>query len=180
MLEPRVSRISGPNAFLTLTLRALSILSFAVLASGLGLACSASADAAADAKASAPARIYFTHGESSAGVPNADAEESFDCSQKIYAVVEAKGLQKGKRRIQVLWYNPRGRKQEHTDFEAYATGNQDRFWAWLVLHRPDSGIVDRVLLQDRTSGMEDFLGTWTVKAYVDGLLVGKGSFKVFC
>lgn len=126
-------------------------------------------------------KIYFTRMASGAGVPGTKAAKVFDCSDKIYIVIEAVHLKPGDRHIEVLWYRPDGRRQEDTNFTVRPkSGVKDRFWAWLALHRPADGVVVRVLLQDRSFGMEDFVGRWTAKVYINGNLLGKETFKLYC
>jgi hypothetical protein len=126
------------------------------------------------------ASVHFAVSDDGGQTPADEQRRSFDCSEKVFAVVEADALRAGPHRVQVLWYNPRGRKQEHTDFEVQALGGHNRFWAWLSLHRPAGGMLDRVLLNDRASGMEDFLGRWEARVYVDGDLLDNGTFEVYC
>jgi len=125
-------------------------------------------------------QLYFTKDLARDGSPASNKKRSFDCSDKIYAVITTQNIEPGSRKIEVVWYNPRGRRQERTTFSAFFTGHHDRAWAWLSLHRPDDAIIDRVLLQNRAAGMEDFVGTWTAKVYLNGVFEIKRSFDVYC
>lgn len=140
----------------------------------------ANARAVANTKSGVVDHIYFTSKTNRAGAPGTKESNTFDCSQKVYVVVVAGHIKPGIRHVVVYWYNPLGRRQEDTEFDVNATGRKDRFWAWLILHRSPDNMMDRVLLQDRGAGMEDFIGKWTVKIYVDGKLLGTGTFKIYC
>jgi hypothetical protein len=114
------------------------------------------------------------------GVPLDDPAQRFACSDRIFFVLSAKGLPEGRHRLNVRWLNPRGRQQEHTEYAFFAVGASTRVWAWLDLHKDEDGVIDRVLFQDRSSGMAEFLGEWQVRAYIDGDEVARERFRVDC
>ncbi len=105
---------------------------------------------------------------------------SLDCHSRIYIVVTAHGLPVGRHVLQVIWINPQGAHQERTRYLFYASGKRDRVWAWLKLKRPGAGIMDRVFLGNRASGMEAFIGEWQARVRVDRRTVAKPRFKVLC
>ena len=105
---------------------------------------------------------------------------SLDCYRRIYIVVTAYDLPVGRHVLQVIWINPQGGHQERTRYVFYAGGKRDRVWAWLKLKRPAAGIMDRVFLGNRASGMEEFIGEWTARVRVDRRTVAKPRFKIIC
>ncbi len=153
---------------------------YLLMVGGLLAGCFAGVTALADYEdSSATYYIYFaTEVENS--YANTKSQTTFDCTQKIYAVIEAQGLPKKKHALEVYWINPRGKRQEYTNFDFVVNDDKRVVWAWLKLHRPAEAILDRVFLQNRAAGMEDFLGQWTAKFHVDGRLVKEGSFTVYC
>ncbi|NOZ09852.1 MAG: hypothetical protein GXP09_02220 [Gammaproteobacteria bacterium] len=123
--------------------------------------------------------VYFTAEETN-GVPQKKPATSFGCSGKVYGVLEISGLDHGKHRVDVWWIDPSGRRRERTRFPFQVFQDKHRIWAWLRLIRSKDSVVDRVFMGNAASGMEDFIGKWTVKFRVDRRLVKKSSFKVIC
>jgi hypothetical protein len=131
------------------------------------------------ARAAVKHHIYLTR-EAAKGQPDEQAAKQFDCSDKIYAVMRFYGLKRGAHEVVAHWYNARGRLQEKTPYSFSASAQDTRIWLWLQLHRPSANMWDRILLQDRAAGMEDFVGEWKVKFYLDGKHLDTRKFLVFC
>ena len=102
---------------------------------------------------------------------------AFDCSDRIYTVVEAQGLALGKHELKVSWVDPAGIQKELTryEFDAYPF---TRIWAWLQLNPPTGAIIGQVF--DPSFGMEEFIGQWTAKVSIDDKLVKQHEFEVLC
>jgi hypothetical protein len=126
-------------------------------------------------------RLYFAREATEAeGLPGSKAEDRFYCDGKIYAVLDLTQFPAGRHQLQVLWYDPHGKRREFTEYEFLATRPRERVWAWLKLHRPSGSALDRMVFLDNGSGMEEFVGQWTVKVFIDGDPLEKASFSVYC
>ncbi|HEC11943.1 MAG TPA: hypothetical protein ENI80_01615 [Acidiferrobacteraceae bacterium] len=123
--------------------------------------------------------VYFTAEEIN-GTPQKKPTSSFGCSGKVYGVLEIRGLERGKHRVDIWWIDPSGKRRERTRFPFQVFQDDHRIWAWLRLIRPKDSVIDRVFMGNSASGMEAFIGKWTVKFRVDRKLVRKASFKVIC
>jgi hypothetical protein len=101
----------------------------------------------------------------------------FDCTDRIYLVVEALNLSQEKHKLSVKWLNPVGKQQEKTDYEFDAVPFT-RIWAWLQLNGPPGAVIGQVF--DPTFGMEEFIGEWSAHVAVDQKTVEKLNFVVVC
>lgn len=124
-------------------------------------------------------RVYFTNTNEGGVLPGKETDQ-FDCGDKIHGALEVSGLAKEKHLLVIYWFNPRGKRQEYTRLDFTIHSEKQTVWAWLKLHRPSGAIIERLFLQNSASGMEDLIGKWKAKFYVDGKRVGEGSFSVFC
>jgi len=111
--------------------------------------------------------VYFTKEDAQGALMDTPIQR-FDCGDKIHAILETRGLSKATHGLDVYWINPRGQRQEHTELDFRVTGDRQDVWVWIKLHRPKQAIVDRVFLQNRATGMEDFIGQWKAQFFVDG------------
>lgn len=105
------------------------------------------------------------------------ADTVFDCTDRIYLVVEALGLATKKYDLTVKWLNPTGAQQEKTDY-AFDAMPFTRIWAWLQLSGPPGAVIGQVF--DPTFGMDEFIGEWTAEVSVDRKRVRKANFTVVC
>ncbi len=121
-----------------------------------------------------PPEVYLTK-DLERRVPS----ESFDCRGKIYVYGIFEGLGAGEHRAEVVWINPDGRVQDHAAHSfRFGDYKKEMVWFWLKL-RPGTG--GRLLSSiDPSAGMEDFIGLWSVKFYLDGELVARRTFFVSC
>lgn len=106
-----------------------------------------------------------------------DRIEPFDCSDRIYVVIEASGLSADEHEMTVRWINPVGEQQERTDY-TFLSGSHARIWAWLELNGGTGSAIGRMF--DASFGMEDFIGEWEARAYIDGEPVAAPQFNVLC
>ena len=60
--------------------------------------------------------VYVT-AKQQESVPLNEPNDSFDCSDTIYTVVEAHNIQKDKHLLEVLWFDPNNKLQERTRYE---------------------------------------------------------------
>ena len=109
--------------------------------------------------------------------PSMEADTIFDCSDRIYVVLEALQLPIKKSDLMVRWFNPTGDQQERTDFQFMAQPFT-RVWAWLQLNGPPGAVIGQVF--DPSFGMEDFIGDWEAQVFLDKEIIDKISFQVVC
>ena len=109
--------------------------------------------------------------------PAMEPDTVFDCSDRIYVVVEALRLPEKKTDLMVRWFNPTGDQQERTDFQFMAQPFT-RVWAWLQLNGPPGAVIGQVF--DPSFGMEDFIGDWEAQVFLDNEIIDKISFQVVC
>jgi len=102
----------------------------------------------------------------------------FSCSDKIYATVTIEDLPKELQVIAVDWLDPGGRQREHAKQTFRHLGYRQQMRAWLTLHPPRGAIAVRLL--NPSFGMQEFIGMWTVRVYINGKLLGKAEFEVLC
>ncbi len=112
------------------------------------------------------------------GVPLAEPATEFGCSDRIYAVVTAKGLSKTQHELEAVWRDPHGKERERTRYPFLVRYDEERLWVWLKLHRsPDAALVQ---FMNPSAGMDEFVGDWNIKFFVDGKLVDQRDFRVIC
>ena len=109
--------------------------------------------------------------------PTQQASDIFDCTDRIYLVVEALGLTLEKHDLTVSWLNPLGKQQEKTDYK-FDAQPFTRVWAWLQLSGPPGAVIGQVF--DPSFGMEDFIGEWRAKVAIDRKSVETLKFNVLC
>ena len=105
------------------------------------------------------------------------AETTFDCTDRIYIVVEALGLSGKSHKLTVKWLNPVGDQQERTEYP-FDSVPFVRVWAWLQLNGPPGAVIGQVF--DPTFGMEEFIGEWHAHVLIDKKTVKKLNFVVVC
>ena len=101
----------------------------------------------------------------------------FDCTDRIYIVVEALGLETKNYNLTVNWINPVGAQQEKTDYKFHAQPFT-RVWAWLQLSGPPGAVIGQVF--DPAFGMEEFIGEWSANVSINRDSVKKLAFTVVC
>jgi len=105
------------------------------------------------------------------------SDRVFDCTDRIYLVVEALNLPQKKHKLTVKWLNPVGNQQEKTDYN-FDAAPFTRIWAWLQLNGPPGAVIGQVF--DPTFGMEEFIGEWSAQVAIDKKKVEKLKFIVVC
>ncbi len=106
--------------------------------------------------------------------------EFFDCSDRIYVVVEASGLSAEEHEMTVRWINPVGEQEERTDYTFLSGSHEpiEPIWAWLQLDGGPGSAIGRMF--DSSFGMEDFIGEWEARIYIDGEPMAAPRFNVLC
>ncbi len=143
------------------------------------LACTVSAALLAWTPTVQAAEITTTFSSRKSGdIPRKTNETEFTCSDTIYALLETRGLEPGVHDIEIQWLDPRGDRQELTQFSAHTSGDESLVWAWMRLHPPENSGLVRTF--DPSHGMRIFIGEWTVKIYIDDDHVSTEHFDVLC
>ena len=126
----------------------------------------------------APSYTAYLTGDAFEDVPNASEQDSFDCSQKVYLVVEMSGLEGDEHLLQVKWFDPRNKLEENTRYNFHYIGDGTRIWAWLRLSGPPGAAIGRVF--DPSFGMGSFIGKWRAEVSVDDKHISTLKFEVLC
>ena len=120
--------------------------------------------------------LYLTN-KTDNNIPSREKLAAFDCSDRVYLVMEAFNLQPGNYRLEVLWFNPQGERQEVTRFN-FNGAAYSRVWAWLQLHGSTGAAIGQIF--DPSFGMEDFIGNWTANVSIDQTPIESVEFHVVC
>ncbi len=131
-------------------------------------------EAEADPETSLRFALSDTH-----GFPKDDATESFDCLDKIYAITELTHFEKGKHQVEFRWLEPRGTTRERTVYDFWVRDKPStKLWAWLELSRAKGAGMLQWL--NPAAGLEEFLGSWEVRLFIDGKEYNSAGFEVSC
>lgn len=110
--------------------------------------------------------------------PLKEAITDFDCTDKIFTVIELNDYPKGKYQLSVRWLDPTDGQREHTKYEFHINQKEVRLWAWLSLSRAQgAGMLTWI---NPAAGLEEFVGPWTVEVRVDDKKISDGTFEVSC
>ena len=121
--------------------------------------------------------IYNTLG-TNAQQPLSERQDTFECEQVVYTVIEMSDVSLGNHQLEILWFDPSQANRETTRYGFTVSRPQERLWAWLKLHRASgSGMLKWI---DSSAGLEEFIGDWRVEVKVNGRDIGGTSFRVIC
>ncbi len=126
----------------------------------------------------APSYTVYLTGTAIEGVPSNQKQTQFDCSEKVYLVLELYGMEKQEHLLQVKWFDPRNKLEEHTRYKFEYIGDGTRIWAWLRLSGPPGAAIGRVF--DPSFGMGAFIGEWRAEVLINGKQISKQKFSVLC
>ncbi|NND00152.1 MAG: hypothetical protein HKN85_08220 [Gammaproteobacteria bacterium] len=121
--------------------------------------------------------IYFSLADQH-GFPLTTPAEIFDCSDKIYTVVDLSRYPLGKHELSILWIDPADSSREHTQYAFHVRENETRLWAWLSLSRAQGAAMLQWL--NPAAGLEEFIGPWTVEVRIDNRKIASKNFEVSC
>lgn len=122
-------------------------------------------------------KLYLSLGDQFS-TPLYAPQEIFDCTDKIYTVLELQNHPLGKHQLSVRWIDPNGTVREHTQYDFHVRIQNTRLWAWLSLSRGfGSGMLKWA---NPAAGLEEFIGLWEIDVKVDGKRVSKENFEVSC
>jgi len=124
-------------------------------------------------------KIYFSLADEH-GFPNITPMHEFDCTDKIYTVLELKHYSVDRYELSILWIDPAGTSREHTKypFNVRDIKNTTRLWAWLSMTRATGAGLLQWL--DPSAGLEEFIGPWTVEVRINNKKVETKQFEVSC
>lgn len=114
-------------------------------------------------------------------IPGSTPDNQFDCSDKIYLVIEVTAPLRQKpstHQLLVKWYNPGGDIEQRTRYEFTSHGKGTRIWAWLRLSGPSGAAIAQVF--DPAFGMGEFIGEWKAAVFIDGDKLETHHFDVLC
>ena len=121
--------------------------------------------------------IYNTLG-TNAQQPLHERQDTFECEQVVYTVIEMSDVSLGSHQLEILWFDPSQTNRETTRYGFTVSSPQERIWAWLKLHRASGSGMLKWL--DSSAGLEEFIGDWRVEVKVNGRDIGGTSFRVIC
>jgi hypothetical protein len=128
-------------------------------------------------QASRSERTYFAL-ENEHGAPFKKKLEVFDCSDKIFTVVELQDYPIEKYHLSVRWQDPYGTTREHTRYDFHIRESETRLWAWLKLSRATGAGMIQWL--NPAAGLEEFIGEWQVTVKINDHTVATNTFTVSC
>jgi len=99
----------------------------------------------------------------------------FHCRDKVFLAFTWLGL-RGRHKVTALWFNPRGRQQDHIDLEFIA--EQPKVENWVALTFRDESGPTIPFLPDLFSS--NLSGDWRVKILLDGNFLETLPFRVHC
>lgn len=175
-------RAGSINAVLQRTARAvkaarLRVLLFLCLGCSISVtAALAQSDQPTTGKATVGYNIFLTN-KAENNQPLDEPINEFDCSDRIFVVIFAAGLEKGSHDLKVRWLDPIGNPREVTRFPFEAVP-VTKIWAWLQLDGGTAAMVGQMF--DPSFGMEEFIGDWSADVYIDEEKVSEQKFRVLC
>lgn len=113
--------------------------------------------------------------------PGSTAQEHFECSDTIYAVIEVTAPDRQKPSTHLLvvnWFNPANELEQRTRFEFNSYGRGTRVWAWLRLSGSSGAAIGQMF--DPAYGMEKFIGDWRADVLIDKKKLATHHFDVLC
>lgn len=123
--------------------------------------------------------VYFSLADEH-GFPKKEPTNEFDCTDKIYTVLELTNYPVARYELSILWVDPAGTSREHTQypFNVRDINKTTRLWAWLSLSRATgAGLLQWM---DPSAGLEEFIGPWTVEVRINNKKIEIKNFDVSC
>ena len=111
------------------------------------------------------------------GVPVSSLNSEFNCTDKIFAVIDIQGLRNGEHTLNVDWIDPSGKRREQTTYSFHRAGSI-RITVWLKLHPPRGATLLSAF--NPALGMSDFIGRWEIRMRVDQSALAQKWFSVLC
>ena len=133
--------------------------------------------ASADQQSKASSKVYFTLGDQHE-FPLTVQKQSFDCSDKIFTVVELSDLPKATYHLAIVWSDPSDIERERTEYPFTVSAEKTRLWSWLSLSRAQGAAMIQWI--NPAAGLEEFVGPWTVEVRIDNRQIATKNFEVIC
>ncbi len=104
--------------------------------------------------------------------------DKFDCGERIYGVFRLSNLENGERHIATQWKSPGG-KVERTNKRRIRISSDDQFvFLSAFIEFASANSLSSII--DPASGIEPYIGQWTVDVIVDKNRIKSGHFQVLC
>ena len=111
------------------------------------------------------------------GAPVSASSNEFNCTDKIFSVIDIQGLRNGEHTLNVDWIDPSGKRREQTTYSFHRAGSI-RITVWLKLHPPRGAALLSAF--NPAWGMDKFIGRWKIRIRVDQSPVTQKWFSVLC
>lgn len=108
-----------------------------------------------------------------------ESSNSFDCQDKIMALVDLSGFKRGVLSANMEWIAPDGDVQERVEMKV-GVNSQGRgeFYSFIQFHKGKGAGIFAFI--DPSMSLEEFIGPWTVNIYVNGNKLASHDFEVAC
>ena len=111
------------------------------------------------------------------GIPVSSSSNEFNCSDKIFSVIDIQGLSNGEHTLNVDWIDPSRNRREQTTYSFHRAGSI-RITVWLKLHPPSGATLLSAF--NPALGMDEFIGRWEIRISVDQSALIQKWFSVLC
>ncbi|MFT6031736.1 MAG: hypothetical protein ACI854_000261 [Arenicella sp.] len=128
-------------------------------------------------KKQSSSKVYFTVGDQHE-FPLTEEKSNFDCSEKIFTVIELSNFAKAKYHLAIVWLDPSGTERERTEYPFTVVVDETRLWSWLSLSRAQGAAMIQWI--DPAAGLEEFIGPWTVDVRINNQKIKTKKFEVLC
>jgi len=122
-------------------------------------------------------KVYLSDADEH-GFPKKDKKEVFECTEKIYSVLELSDYPVGTYQLSVAWIDPALDVRERTEYEFRVRESETRLWAWLTLSRATGASLLQWI--NPAAGLEEFVGGWKIEVSVNDQKLASSDFQVVC
>ena len=122
-------------------------------------------------------KVYLSDADEH-GFPKKDEKEVFECTEKIYSVLELSDYPVGTYQLSVAWIDPALDVRERTEYEFRVRESETRLWAWLTLSRATGASLLQWI--NPAAGLEEFVGGWKIEVSVNDQKLASSDFQVVC
>ncbi len=121
--------------------------------------------------------IYFTLGDQH-DFPSKKERKYFDCTDKIFTVVELSNLPKTDYDLAIVWRDPSNTERERTEYPFKVSQDETRIWSWLSLSASKGASMIQWI--NPAAGLEEFIGPWSVEVRINNKKIATKQFEVVC
>ena len=122
-------------------------------------------------------KVYLSDADEH-GFPKKDKKDVFECTEKIYSVLELSDYPVGTYQLSVAWIDPALDVRERTEYEFRVRESETRLWAWLTLSRATGASLLQWI--NPAAGLEEFVGGWKIEVSVNDQKLASSDFQVVC